>query len=421
MISSPVIRASLLVLSGILLPARLASAQASSVAAGPVRPALPLVAVMPLVGEGIDSSASNIVTDALADELMRLGRVRVMERSQMEKILSEQGFQNSGACNGNECAVEVGRLLSIDRMVVGTLGKLGSSFTLSVRVVSVTTGEILGSSRRILKGEIEALVTQMLPPVAQELMARMEGSAPAGASPQVVVAAPESKPVVIDSLTGWEKRKFRVAVGPSLLVVKPSVKFTEGQTSQSGVSGAGGLLSVTGRLRVLPRLDLGAGMGWGFQSFGWQYTDSYGVLWTYDALQTKAQFLGLADFWVLPKVALGAEFGYDAPGWGKVNVKGAYGEQSSSRRYDMEEAPSEVSDSVLMSNYHVQGYAFFGARLTWQPTYRLQIHGALRLARTGILPDWTVDSTGTRYTLNDPKRTNNVLLNSVAIGASWVF
>lgn len=417
---SPVIRASLLVLSGILLPAGLASAQVTPVAAGQVRPAMPLVAVMPLVGEGIDSSASNIVTDALADELMRLGRVRVMERSQMEKILSEQGFQNSGACNGNECAVEVGRLLSIDRLVVGTLGKLGSSFTLSVRVVSVTTGEILGSSRRILKGEIEALVTQMLPPVAQELMARMEGAAPAGASPQVVLAAPESKPVAIDSMTGWEKRKFRVAVGPSLLVVKPTVKLTEGQTSQSGVSGAGGLLSVTGRLRVLPRLDLGAGIGWGFQSFGWKYTDAYGVEYSYDALQTKAQFLGLADFWVLPKVALGTEFGYDAPGWGKVEVKGV-DDRSYSRRYDMEEAPDEVSDSVMMSNYHVQGYAFFGARLTWQPTYRLQIHGALRVARTGILPDWAVDSTGTRYTLNDPKRTNNVLLNSVAVGASWVF
>lgn len=417
MMPNPVIRASLLALSGLLMSPGLVFAQAS--AAGTVRPALPLVAVMPLVGEGIDSSASNIVTDALADELVRLGRVRVMERSQMEKILSEQGFQQSGACNGNECAVEVGRLLSIDRMVIGTLGKLGSSYTLSVRVVSVTTGEILGSSRRILKGEIEALVTQMLPPVAQELMARMEGGAAAGPSPQVVVAS-ESGPREIDSLTGWERRKFRVAVGPSLLVLKPSVKFTGGQTAQSGVSGTGGVVSATGRLRVLPRLDLGAGLGWGFQGYGWKYTATDSSEYSFDALQTKAQFLALADFWILPKVALGAELGYDAPGWGKVVVKWSEGVAEGSR-FDYEEAPDEASDSAIQTNYYTQGYAFFGARLTWQPTYRLQVQASVRMARTGVLPDWTSDSTGTRYTLNAPKRTNNVLLNSVAIGASWLF
>jgi hypothetical protein len=42
-----------------------------------------MIAVMPLSGEGIDASASRIVTDALADELMQTGLVRVMERGQM--------------------------------------------------------------------------------------------------------------------------------------------------------------------------------------------------------------------------------------------------------------------------------------------------------------------------------------------------
>jgi Curli production assembly/transport component CsgG len=119
---------------------------------------VPLVAIMPLTGNGVDEATSASVTEALSDELMKTGRIRVMERSQMEKILKEQGFQQSGACDGSGCAVEVGKLLSINRMVVGTLGKLGSAWTFSVRGVDVQTGEILGSARRQQKGEIEDVV-----------------------------------------------------------------------------------------------------------------------------------------------------------------------------------------------------------------------------------------------------------------------
>src|ERR1035437_4409249 len=86
----------------------------------------------------------------------------IMERSQMEKILKEQGFQQSGVCDGTDCALAMGKILSIDRMVVGSLGKLGESFTLSVRAVDVGTGEVLGSARRMRKGAIDDVIADLL-------------------------------------------------------------------------------------------------------------------------------------------------------------------------------------------------------------------------------------------------------------------
>lgn len=128
------------------------------------------LAVLPLAAQGVDASAAKVLTDALADELLRLRRARVMERSQMENILKEQGFQQSGACDGSECAVEVGRILGIDLMVVGTLGKIGNTYTLSVRAVDVATSEVLASARRSIRGEIDVLFTEMLPVLAKELL-----------------------------------------------------------------------------------------------------------------------------------------------------------------------------------------------------------------------------------------------------------
>jgi len=87
----------------------------------------------------------------------------------MESILKEQGFSQSGACDGSECAVQVGKILSIDRVIVGSLGLIGNSWSLTGRGGDVTTGEVLGSSRRQQKGEIDEVTTGIVPSVAQEL------------------------------------------------------------------------------------------------------------------------------------------------------------------------------------------------------------------------------------------------------------
>jgi hypothetical protein len=130
---------------------------------------LPLVAVMPLTAQGVDSASAQVVSDVLSNELLRTGKVRVMERSQMEKILKEQGFQQSGSCDGSECAVEMGKLLSIDKMVVGSLGKLGGSYSLSLRAVDVDTGEIVGSTQKMQRGEIDEVSANLIPGAAKEL------------------------------------------------------------------------------------------------------------------------------------------------------------------------------------------------------------------------------------------------------------
>ena len=45
-------------------------------------------------------------------------------------MLKEQGFQQSG-CVSSECAVEAGKLLGVDQIVTGSIGKIGSYYTVS--------------------------------------------------------------------------------------------------------------------------------------------------------------------------------------------------------------------------------------------------------------------------------------------------
>ena len=106
------------------------------------------VAILPLSSQVLDSGALEGIGSALGSELLNLGKFRVMERSQISSILQEQGFQHSGACDGGTCAVEVGKLLSVEQIVLGTVAKVGRTYSLTARLVNVQSGEVLKSSTR---------------------------------------------------------------------------------------------------------------------------------------------------------------------------------------------------------------------------------------------------------------------------------
>ncbi|GAH71528.1 unnamed protein product, partial [marine sediment metagenome] len=121
---------------------------------------IPSFAVLDLEGRGISPIEAVSLTDRLRSELVKTETVAVIERGQMEQILSEQDFQLLG-CTSDECAVEVGQLLSVTNMIAGSIGRVGSIYTLDVRIISVETGEITSSITRDYRGEVEGLLGEI--------------------------------------------------------------------------------------------------------------------------------------------------------------------------------------------------------------------------------------------------------------------
>lgn len=131
---------------------------------------VPVVAVAQLESKGVPAEQADVIADNLAIRLQQTGKLRVMERSQMGRILQEQNFQQSGACDGSECAVQIGKLLGIDRIVVGSVGLVGSTYSLSLRLVDVSTGEALKTTARNSKGTIDIVLTDLVPVAAADLV-----------------------------------------------------------------------------------------------------------------------------------------------------------------------------------------------------------------------------------------------------------
>jgi hypothetical protein len=115
----------------------------------------------------------------------------------MDQILREQGFARSGACDTASCDLEIGKLLAVDQIVSGRVGRVGTTWTISARRVSVQSGEVLRSVTRNVRGEIDQVLTDLVPQVAAGLLDS------AGKTP---VATSVPAPPVEPSVTEGERR-----------------------------------------------------------------------------------------------------------------------------------------------------------------------------------------------------------------------
>ena len=126
------------------------------------------VAILDFEGRGISQMEAQTLTDRLMSEMVNTDAVIMVERNQMEEIMNEQGFQQSG-CTTSECAAEVGALLGVQNMVSGSFGKLGNSYTIDAKLFSVSTGGTIRSVSKTYKGEVDGLLN-IIEIVAWELV-----------------------------------------------------------------------------------------------------------------------------------------------------------------------------------------------------------------------------------------------------------
>ncbi len=129
------------------------------------------IAILDFQGIGVSAQEAMVLTNRLGTHMVQLGRYQVIERGQMEQILNEQDFQMTG-CTSNECAVEIGQLIGARQMLAGSFGKLGTVYTIDMRIIDVLTGRITKTTSYDIEGSINRLLSEGL----AEAVRRIAGS-----------------------------------------------------------------------------------------------------------------------------------------------------------------------------------------------------------------------------------------------------
>ncbi|MBT7013512.1 MAG: hypothetical protein HN962_01035 [Actinobacteria bacterium] len=128
-----------------------------------------VIAVVDFTGNSVSDDDCRALTDRLRTELFNTKHYKVIEREMMEEIMEEQKFQNSG-CVTDVCIVKIGEMIGVGKIVGGSISKVGRTYSISSRIVSVETGKILKGATYDYKGEIDELLTIGMKMVAYELI-----------------------------------------------------------------------------------------------------------------------------------------------------------------------------------------------------------------------------------------------------------
>lgn len=99
------------------------------------------IAIMNMTGQGVSANITYSVSELMRTEMFNTGMFRVVEREQMDKIMKEAELQASG-CTDTECAVKLGKIMSVDRMLVGSIVKIGTKLIINARIINIERGEM---------------------------------------------------------------------------------------------------------------------------------------------------------------------------------------------------------------------------------------------------------------------------------------
>jgi TolB-like protein len=98
------------------------------------------VAVLDLTANGVPDFYGRAVADMMITELKKYDDVQLIERNQVELILKEQETQKK--CSSSDCAVQMGRLLSAKKILIGSITKMGRLYMINGKVIDVEKGSV---------------------------------------------------------------------------------------------------------------------------------------------------------------------------------------------------------------------------------------------------------------------------------------
>lgn len=132
------------------------------------------VGILDFESNNVDPGEARAITDRFRLYLGNQAIFQVIERRRMQDILNEVGFQITGACDTEECIVQVGKILGARKMIAGSVSRVGTLYSLQVRIIDIETSMVEHQAVADVSG-IEDVLTSACESVANELAQKASG------------------------------------------------------------------------------------------------------------------------------------------------------------------------------------------------------------------------------------------------------
>ncbi len=118
---------------------------------------------------GVAQGTADLFTDALVGELRRRG-LQVLSDSDIAAVLGVERNKQMLGCSDATCLAEIGGALGVDRIVHGSVGRIGGSLVVNLSSVDSKRGIAVASASERLKSDSDEAFLDALPRLVADLL-----------------------------------------------------------------------------------------------------------------------------------------------------------------------------------------------------------------------------------------------------------
>ena len=129
------------------------------------------VALLPLNAlGGVSKETAQLLGDALAGELRRRPGVSVLTQSDVAALLGVERTRQMLGCADSGCMADLGGALGADRVIHGSIGRVGDSLVVNLSALDPAKARTAASVSERLRGAGEEAFLDVLPALVDELL-----------------------------------------------------------------------------------------------------------------------------------------------------------------------------------------------------------------------------------------------------------
>ena len=104
----------------------------------------PRITVLPVQAVGVPQSISVVISALVESNLVHTKAYTVLSQSDRDRILEAQAGSFEDYADEDH-AIQIGKLLSAEQIIMGTVAALGTKYIINAKIIDVTTSETLGA------------------------------------------------------------------------------------------------------------------------------------------------------------------------------------------------------------------------------------------------------------------------------------
>lgn len=138
------------------------------------------IAILNMDAKGVSQVEAEVLSERLRSHVSQLinspeytaakdkDQYLIVEQTQIDRIFEQFEIQNTG-CVSDSCAIEFGKMLQVDRIIIGQVGRVGNTYSVSARIIDVESRKSIATADRQHRGSIDDVMSSVIMEVGNEL------------------------------------------------------------------------------------------------------------------------------------------------------------------------------------------------------------------------------------------------------------